>query len=580
MSQQNIAHGNFLDIVFNFYERMQEFEENYQFLSKLQFGVFLTSILSSSKIRNLHHLYHCAQKHLYLLVKRRVDASNILTDITNVRFYLKDAHTLKQTIFSEVKQLCDEPTTLRVISQQLDFYLKNGSKLLSSMEPAVRDILEKSENELADLVSFYDCFRGDLNEKKQFLKLVNRCYKEIMLKHPQDGTLIQQFLKYDSKIKELCGIHYNSYAELTNTMYKTAADDVLGANMNGAQEVISYIQSSWDLTKNQSFEELEKMLTPALKYIDVVSDKDKLEMNIHTFFFVQTLAENADLPRIHKLFEFLFKNYGNALSKVKRLLKDIKEGNSICEEYNEQKHKVSITLISNLVWPNLLFNIVLLKEMRLHPSLLEINKGFEEFYMQKFKHRQLMFVPLFGVVEVQERTQGVARSITVNPLQASILMMFNTQDTVSLKSLTETFGASHENIKNWVSALVPEILNTQGEEVAVVKPGSGFGQSQDVGDSSTNVFAENKYFVSFATQKVFTSGKKAPEGDFTLMIQSYVIRVMKQKLELDYNGIKQGVENMTQSRFEIKDKEFNTALDKLIERGFLSCEDFENYKYV
>jgi len=56
-------------------------------------------------------------------------------------------------------------------------------------------------------------------------------------------------------------------------------------------------------------------------------------------------------------------------------------------------------------------------------------------------------LPLFGTVEMLERTQGLARSIHINPLQASILLIFNEKDTISINELKQLFNVSEENIK-------------------------------------------------------------------------------------------------------------------------------------
>ena len=252
---------------------------------------------------------------------------------------------------------------------------------------------------------------------------------------------MKEFMNYEQKIKELCKNKIYEYMDLLNVLYKTGAEEILNSGLAAPVEAIAYIQYWWIQTKGKPYSELEKVLNPALKYIDTINEKDKFEMNIRTFFFIQLLNERENMPRLRWLFEYLHQNYGNTLSKVKKLLKDIEEGEAIWSDFKEQNNwKWSITLISNLVWPHLLFNMSLMKDIKIHPELLSTNEKFEELYMSKFKHRQIMFLPLFGNVEVLERTQGVARIINVNPLQASILLLFNKSESWDIKNVITKLG--------------------------------------------------------------------------------------------------------------------------------------------
>jgi len=66
--------------------------------------------------------------------------------------------------------------------------------------------------------------------------------------------------------------------------------------------------------------------------------------------------------------------------KLNKLLKEVGDGEKIWEEYNENSHKISMKLISNHIWPHLLFDTILLQEIKLHPELNCFNNNFEEFY--------------------------------------------------------------------------------------------------------------------------------------------------------------------------------------------------------
>jgi hypothetical protein len=97
--------------------------------------------------------------------------------------------------------------------------------------------------------------------------------------------------------------------------------------------------------------------------------------------------------------------------------------------------------------------------------------------------------------------------------------------------------------------------------------------------SESNVFRERNYVVIIGEEDESKEESKTDES-YLMIIQSYVTRILKKKLISGYEDIKREVQEMAQSRFRLWDEEFHKALDKLIEKGFVSWDDFEHYKYV
>ena len=70
------------------------------------------------------------------------------------------------------------------------------------------------------------------------------------------------------------------------------------------------------------------------------------------------------------------------------------------------------------------------------------------------------------------------------------------------------------------------------------------------------------------------------EEAHTSVLQSWIIKILKDNLVYDYNNIRKDVNKMLENKFKIDDKEFNSALEKLLEKGFCSWDDFEHYQYI
>lgn len=275
-------------------------------------------------------------------------------------------------------------------------------------------------------------------------------------------------------------------------------------------------------------------------------------MNLRTFFFIQVLSNSHNIDRLKWLFNYLFINYGNVMIKVKRLLCDIDDGQKVCEEYNKQGNKQSTMLISNLVWPHLLFNMDLLKEIKLHPALTETTEAFTEHYKKKFQKRSLMYLPLFGTVELLDKTQEVTRSITVNPLQASILLIFNSKDDTNLKELTESFGISEDNLLKYLQPLLKDLLIMNGKALRLKEDGRDPAASVEFGESSSSPFSIS-YIIPITpalSPEIESNVSNELTSAHITTLESYVMRVLKQKLVLDYNNIKKEVERMVNHKFK------------------------------
>ena len=100
---------------------------------------------------------------------------------------------------------------------------------------------------------------------------------------------------------------------------------MLNSHMNAPFEAISYIQNFWEQYHCSSESEIEAAFNPALKYIDTINDKDKLEMNLRTFAIIMILKQTD----VRNLVNFLSKHYGNTLSKVIKLTKDVEDGQAV-----------------------------------------------------------------------------------------------------------------------------------------------------------------------------------------------------------------------------------------------------------
>ena len=134
---------------------MIEHEQEYRILTKLDFGSFTKSLFESSRLR-CRKMYAALQKHKFMLVKTRIDKSKISDNLKQSYIwpYFKDSNDLKHTILSEVRILCHDEKVIHLIEEQIEYYLKDGNKLLPCMEPAIRDVLGKDDCELAEFILF------------------------------------------------------------------------------------------------------------------------------------------------------------------------------------------------------------------------------------------------------------------------------------------------------------------------------------------------------------------------------------------------------------------------------------------
>jgi cullin 3 len=214
-------------------------------------------------------------------------------------------------------------------------------------------------------------------------------------------------------------------------------------------------------------------------------------------------------------------------------------------------------------------------------------KAFEWHYGQLHSGRKLNWQLNMGRADIKAAFPSGKYELSVSTLQMCVLMCFQgdqSQDgpRLSLQTIGDMTGLSGDELKVSLEALTC----VSGKDVLVKSP---------PGDemSPTDVFELNKAFKSKAARvKILSSSSKRETDqersvtrgklmdDRKPQIEAAIVRVMKAKKRLDYNGIVLEVTSQVRNRFLPTPGDIKKHLEGLIDRDFIERDPEDRKVYL
>ncbi|KAA8490321.1 Cullin-1 [Porphyridium purpureum] len=213
--------------------------------------------------------------------------------------------------------------------------------------------------------------------------------------------------------------------------------------------------------------------------------------------------------------------------------------------------------------------------------------SFREYYDQKTSQRILRWVHPLGKCQVDTaayRTNAkVPRvELQVSTHQACILVQYNYKDELTFKQILDALGSSDADlVKQFVVSLTKKVA-------LLVRRGKG----KDITDDE--VFALNTDFkplrrritLPTPTARVSQEEKAATQHgvveDRKHSIEAAIVRVMKQKKQLEHSQLVAEVSRLLMAVFKPDPKQIKTRIEDLIVREYLKRDDNNNsvYEYL
>lgn len=517
-------------------------------------------------------------------------------------FYREEAHAMMGEL--------DVPSYLLYVERRLD---EEGERVEHYLDPQTRkalilqldeqllqthaaDLISKglealmADNRLPDLRRMYTLMarvNALSHIKTAFSAYVKRAGVEIVTNEERQGEMVQDLLSFKARLDTLLEQAMDGCETLAHAL-KDAFEALINVRQNKPAEAIAKFV---DLQlrsggKGASEQELEAVLDSVLTLFRFIQGKDVFEA-----FFKKDLAKrlllnksasvDAEKSMISKLKQECGSSFTN---KLEGMFKDMELSRDVMQAYADSTLKkkpageseIAVHVLTTGYWP-----AYPPAPLKLPNELLEHQESFEKFYLSKHQGRRLTWqnslAHCFMKACFRPGSQG-RKELLVSLYQASILLLFNSTDTLSCTEIAEAVGMDSKDLKVTLQSLAC------GKTKVLLKNPKG----RDVADTDDFVFNskfESKQLRikinSIQLKETQEENDKTTESVFQdrqYQVDAAVVRVMKARKTLSHTLLIS--ELFKQLKFPVTPADLKKRIESLIEREYLERDKDSPSTYI
>jgi len=210
-------------------------------------------------------------------------------------------------------------------------------------------------------------------------------------------------------------------------------------------------------------------------------------------------------------------------------------------------------------------------------------KSFKDFYDSRTQSRVLKWVHSLGTCNVLASYADGDKDMSMSTYQASILILFNTNQKLSATEIQKNVGLNFDEIRrNLLSLYVSKgtkILNTTGD-LKSVKADDVFSVNPEFKSKSRKVKIPN--LILKTSDKDRDDIEKTTMEDRKHSIEAAIVRIMKARKELNHQTLMLETMKQLANHFRPDPKIIKKRIEDLIQREYLERDENQanTYRYV
>ena len=226
---------------------------------------------------------------------------------------------------------------------------------------------------------------------------------------------------------------------------------------------------------------------------------------------------------------------------------------------------LAVTVLTTGFWPTYKFT-----ELALPQEMVKCVETFKQFYEERTKHRKLTWIYALGVLTVKGNFAAKPVEMHISPFQASCLLLFNREDTLSYNDIVQRLNLPDEDVRRTLHSLACskyKILkkSPEGRTIADTDSFSYNGAFTDrarrikvpvppVEDRKkvlADVDNDRRYAIDAAIVRTMKSRKSLAHQKLVLE----VVQQLSKGFKPDFKIIKKRIEDLVTREFLERDKE-------------------------
>lgn len=271
-------------------------------------------------------------------------------------------------------------------------------------------------------------------------------------------------------------------------------------------------------------------------------------------------------------------------SKLEGMMSDVSKANSHVDKFRDFLRDRSINIgvdftvqtLTTGFWPTYKTDEV----QHLPHAMKRCIDVFGRYYNEHTNNRCLRWVHNLGAVTLSAHFTKKTIDLMLSAVQATILMLFNTQDMISVAQVIEMTGIDADEVKRQLRPLVSQ----KEFKVLLKKPPTGYAPDHLLKVNMSYTNANRRVRVPATIGKTTKSERNASEAIVDegrrFQIEANIVRVMKARQTCKHAELVAEVSKQLMSSFKPVPRVIKQRIEDLIQRDYLERVEGGMYKYL
>lgn len=540
----------------------------------------------------------------------RVESLECVSSSSVPAYVQKAEQRLKEEQFRSSRYLAGTSCAPLLCIVETEFIDRHAKTLVENPVSGVATMLR--DDRLTDLKKMYELFQRVPPTVEFIRTTLSSCVKQSGEGLINDyergaadaGTFVRGVLTLRDKYSTIVETSFSSEKKAQKKL-KESLERFLNVDSRAAHCLAIYVDESLRSGLRGATEaEINDQLTKVITVFRYLQDKDVFEAFYKQYLAKRLLSnksvsEDAEKNMVALLkaecgYQFTSKLEG--MFNDMRISKDTREAFKAYKQTSLTRTRVDIEVdvLTTGYWPSQTVAPCILPA-----AVLEAQSDFLKYYLKTHTGRKLQWQTSTGSADIRgnfKPDKGSLRrhELCVSTYQMCILVLFNDQDTLSLKDIREVANIPEEELqRHLISLCTPKhrILKKASRGKAIS------------GDSDTFTYNNNyssklkRVKIPLVSMKDCISGKNqggeanggaknaipAPvEEDRRHLVEASIVRIMKSRKSLHHNDLIAEVSRQLSVRFVPSPPFIKQRIESLIEREYLERDDHDRrvYKYM
>jgi cullin 3 len=511
----------------------------------------------------------------------------------NCSEYLKKIERRIREEMDRVRHYLDpqtEPKIKEVVERELIWrHMKSlvemeGSGEVSMLKDDKYEDLARMYNLLGRVAGGHDLMKSTLFN---FLREIGKATVEAPENADKPNSYVQALLtlkdKYDAILIRAFG-NDKSFQHTVNQAFEY----FINLNPKSPEYISLFIDEKLRKgAKGGSEDEIERILDKVMTLFRFIQEKDVFERYYKQhlakrLLLGRSVSDDAERSMISKLkaecgYQFT--------SKLEGMFTDMKLSIETMENFRNQIAdtnvlggiELNVYVLTTGFWPTQTVSTCILP-----PEINKCCEVFTKYYLSNHSGRRLTWQTNMGTADLRAYFGTKRHELCVTTYQMCILLLFNTQNTLSFKDIHTATAIPIPDLKRSLAGLTSPKC-----KILIKEPNTKFVEETDTftfNDKFRSKLVKVKVPAAAQkeTDKERNVTKERVEEDRKILIDAAIVRIMKARKSMEHNNLVAEVTKQLSSRFPPNPIVIKKRIESLIEREYLerSQTNRKMYSYL